>query len=91
MCVSYEADPRHAEEIIKQSGAKDMKPVTSPIVKETKDETAEDKVKKIEEMKRLGGKGAGGDGEELSRERVRDYRGIAARGNFLAMDRGDII
>ena len=31
--LSYEADPRHADEIVKQSGAIGMRPLSSPMVK----------------------------------------------------------
>ena len=89
--LSYEADPRHAEEIIRQSGAEGMKSVTSPMVKPDHDETTEDRTNGIEVQKKCGSKVQGGEASDLSREQVRQYRGIAARGNFLAMDRGDLI
>ena len=106
--MSYEADPRHADEIIKQTGAIDMKPVTTPMVKSNIEESTEDKaqaaaIKKMTPKKKKT-KGSydyeyddhedeldAGSAMPLSRERTTEYRGITARGNFLAVDRGDLI
>ena len=52
--IQYEADPKHAEKIIKQTGAKDMKGLQVPIVREDCRETEEQKTKSTEEMKRRG-------------------------------------
>ena len=89
--LSYEADPRHADEIIKQSGAADLKPVTSPMVKVNNLETEDEKSKGIEEQKRKKTKDVPDADQLLNKEQTTQYRGIAARGNFLAIDRADLL
>ena len=52
--VSYEADPRHAEEIIKSTGADKMTGVSSPMVKENFNELDVDKYADIAKRKAAG-------------------------------------
>ena len=67
----YEADPRHAELIVRTLNLNESKAVTTA--------GEDDKEWKLEE-----------DSEPLEGLQAREYRGIAARANYLAADRADI-
>jgi hypothetical protein len=69
--ITFEADPRHAEIIIRELGLAEGKPVTTPGVKAPVDTEEE-------------------EGEELQNAEATKYRSIAARVNYLALDRGDL-
>ena len=92
--ISYEADERHAREIIKQTGADRLPPLKVPISKEDNAETDGEKGKDIRERK---ARGELGKRREVDAARILDsqestrYRAIAARANYLAIDRGDIM
>ena len=68
--ISYEADEKHAKQIIEDLGLKGASPVTTPIIR----------------------KGAGQEEntEELTKEEAKRFRGIAARINYIALDRADL-
>ena len=78
--IEYEADQRHAEIIVDQLQVKDKMPYKVPYEKPTKEEGA------------TGATGATAtkEEEELGAEAATLYRGIAARANYLAIDRPDI-
>ena len=52
--VSYEVDPRHAEDIIKSTGADKLTAVRSPMVKEYSTETDNDKTADIDNKRSRG-------------------------------------
>jgi len=74
--LSYEADPRHAEDFIKElgletePGSAPVKGVVTPCVKPTPEQLNSDK--------------------PLPAHKVGHFRGLAARANYLAADRPDI-
>jgi len=68
--LEYEADPRQAEQLIRDMGMSWSKPVGTPGVKVTSEQLAEDR--------------------DLSHQRQRPYRGVAARANYLSADRPDM-
>jgi len=70
--ICMEADPRHAEIIVKHLQSKDCAPSTAT------NERINPKVSIYEDLK------------ELSKEGASDYRAVAARGNYLSIDRSDI-
>ena len=86
--ITYDADPRHAQLLIREIlGEKNNdKPVVTPGVRETVDKE-EDVLKHIQELKK--GK-PDAEGRANSGVVVFRYRSIAARANFLALDRVDI-
>ena len=53
--ITYEADPRHAEIIIRDTGAEKLKTISTPAAKETGRETEEEKRQDLNE-RRLSGK-----------------------------------
>ena len=92
--ISYEADERHAREIIKQTGADDMKSLKVPIVREGSLETEEEKRNDIQVKKKRGmlTKKISEEGSpKLNPTDSTRFRAIAARANYLAIDRGDIM
>jgi len=68
--VEIEADPRHAEIIVRDMGMKDAKALGTPGIKHE----IEDEIWK----------------KPLPPDRVRMYRGLVARANYLSQDRVDI-
>ena len=65
--VSYEADPRHVEAIVRDTGVENMQTLTCPAVKETRTESEEDRREDIfrkKEAGKLGGKIKKRDSEE---------------------------
>ena len=52
--VSYEADPRHAEEIIKSTGAADLKGARTPLIKAARTETEDTKAVDIQAKRSKG-------------------------------------
>ena len=91
--IQYEVGSKHAEKIIKETRADKMKGLHVPIVREDSAESDEHKERSIEEMKRrskLGHK-AEKSGEVLDPRETTRFRALAARANFLAVDRPDII
>ena len=68
--IEYEADPRQAEQLVRDMGMSGSKSVGTPGVKVTSEQLAQDK--------------------DLSHQRQRPYRGVAARANYLSADRPDL-
>ena len=91
--IQYEADSKHAEKIIKEMGADKMKGLQVPIVREDSAESDEHKEKSIEDMKRRSKLGQKDEksGEVLDPRETTRFRALAARANFLAVARPDII
>ena len=90
--ILYEADPRHAELLIKEVLGESPvgKPAVTPGIKVEQDSEALI-MKRIEDIKKQGAKIK--NEEVLTPERKREitqYKSIAARANFLAMDRADL-
>ena len=67
--IEYEADPRHAEQIVRDLDLLGSKPVTAPGLKPTYEQACHSR--------------------PLPPEKMRMFRAIAARANYLAMDRPD--
>ena len=82
----YEADSKHAEKIIKETGADKMKGLQVPIVREESAESDEHKERSIEEIERKSklGQKADKSGEVLDPRETTRFRALAARANFLA-------
>ena len=74
--VTIEADPRHAQLLIRNTGVENKKVVTTPGTKVVEDH---------EQEERHGGEGL------LDARRTTAYRANVARANYLAADRGDIL
>ena len=92
--ISYEADAKHAEMIIEETGAKTMSIVKTPIAREEGVESARAKEEDVLRRKRsgtLGKKTEGNEDQSLGKASVSKYRAIAARANYLAADRPDIM
>ena len=91
--VSCEADTKHAQTIIKETGAEKKSAVSTPMVKEST-EGEKEKKRDIEEKRRAGRIGAKtevkGTGK-MSPEDATRYRGLVATCNYLAQDRGDLL
>ena len=91
--ISYEADRKHAEAIIRETGASNL---TSPKIhmsKKSKEEVrskTDDTVEK-RALGKLGMKEQPLIGQILSPAETTQYRALAATANFLAIDRGDIV
>ena len=83
--IELEADPRHAEIVIKELGLEDAKATRVPGTKAPK---GEDKKKGAceDETEDEGPE----EEEDLSPEKATKYRALAARLNYLAVDRVDI-
>ena len=64
----YEADQRHGEIIVRDTGTDDAKPVMTPVAEEKENDD---------------------DGDVLEGGEARWYRGVAARGIYLSLDRPD--
>ena len=92
--IANEADPRHAEVIIRDSGAENLKTIPTPAMKETgreKDEVNGQDLNGCRWSGKLGGKSDDDDnGDTLSADEATTYWRIAARANFVAQDRMDI-
>ena len=68
--VEYDADPRHVEQIVRDVDLTGSKPVTTPGLKPTFEQSCHSKW--------------------VLPEKMRPFRAIAARANYLAMDRPDV-
>ena len=91
--ISYEADRKHAEPIIRKTGAPTLTSLKIPMSKENKEEVR-DKTDDIVEKRKLGKLGMKEQpliGHILSPAETTRYRALAATANFLAIDRGDIV
>ena len=91
--ISYEADRKHAEAIIRETGASKLTSSKIPTSKENKEEVR-DKTDDIVEKRKLGKLGMKEQpliGQILSPVETTRYSALAATANFLATDRGDIV
>ena len=82
-----------AEIISRETGAEDLKIISTPAAKETGRETEEEKRHYLNDRRlsgKVGCKLDDDDGDTLSSDEVTRYSRIAARANFLAQDRTDI-
>ena len=61
--ISYEADSKHAEAIIRETGAENMSSVKTPMMREDGSETNKSKEQDIRERKRFGTLGKKADVE----------------------------
>ena len=85
--VQYEADPRHAQVLIKELlEGKKKRPVVTPGMKEEHEDTK----RREEGITKVKKEGNGKKNEEEDEVEGTRYRGLAARANFLAADRVDI-
>ena len=91
--ISYEADQKHAEAVVREKGASNLTSLKIPMSKENKEEVR-DKTDDIVEKRKLGKLGMKEQplvGHILSPVETTRYRALAATANFLAIDRGDIV
>ena len=91
--ISFEADRKHAEAIIRETGASNLKSLKIPMSKENKEEVR-DKTDDIVEKRKLGKFGMKEQpliGQMLSFVETTRQRALAATANFLAVDRGDTV
>ena len=75
--VTYEADPRHAQKIIRSLNLEKAKGVTTPGTRED--------ARRDEDHEEAQG------GEAVTGAAATEFRGIVARANYLALDRPDIM
>ena len=91
--LSHEADRKHADAIIRETGASNLTSLKIPMSQENKEEE-QDKTDDIVEKRKLGKLGMKEQpliGQILSPVETTRYRALAATANFLATDRGDIV
>ena len=90
--ISYEADQKHAEAIVRETGAFNLTSFKITMSKENKE--VRDKTDDIVEKRRLGKLGMKEQplvGQILNLVETTRRRALAASANFLALDRGDIV
>ena len=91
--IFYEADQKHAEAIVRETGASNLTSLKITMSKENKEEMR-DKTDDIVEKRKLGKLGMKEQplvGQILSLVETTRYRALAATANFLAIDRVDIV
>ena len=90
--ISYEADQKHAEAIIRDTRASNLTPFQIPMSKESKDEVRDKTDDSVENRKleKLGMKEQP-LGQILSPAETTRKRALAATANFLAIDTGEIM
>ena len=90
--ISYEADPRHAQAIVRAAGVESESPAATPGVKATKVESEDDKARDISKKKKAGKlhEQLKIDGEPLVGYEATRFRAVVSRGNDVAADRPDI-
>ena len=91
--ISYDADQKHAEAIIRETRASNLTSLKIPMSKENREEVR-DKTNDIVEKRKLGKLGMKEQplvGQILSPVETTRKRASAATANFLAIDRGDIV
>ncbi len=93
--LELEADPRHAELVVRALGLEAAKPSPTPGTKATKKSTVRDKLQNDAEAEgeEEDEEGAGDEEEgpeELAQGEAKEYRAIVARLNYIASDRPDI-
>ena len=85
--VTYEADPRHAEILIRELQLEGSKPVTTPGARE---DVGKASVVMVDDAGRAVNLANESSGPDLSKADATKYRGLAARANYLAQDRLDV-
>ena len=91
--ISCEADQKHAEAIIRETGESNWTSLKIHMSKESKDEVRH-KTDEIVEKRKLGKLGMKEQpliGQILSPSVTTRHRALAAAANFLTIDRGDIV
>jgi len=92
--LELEADPRHAELVVRALGLETAKPSPTPGTKATKKTAMRANLQddaEVEEEEEGEGAGDEEDGqEELAQGEAKEYRAIVARLNYIASDRPDI-
>ena len=91
--IFYEADQKHAEAIVRETGASNLTSLKIHMSKESKEEVR-DKTDDIVEKRKLGKLGMKEQplvGQILRLVETTRYRALAATASFLAIDRGDIV
>ena len=91
--ISYEADRKHAEAIIRETGASNLTSFQITMSKENK-EVRDKKTDDIVEKRKLGKLGMKEQpliGQILSLVETTRYGALAATAKFLAIDRGDTV
>jgi hypothetical protein len=92
--LELEADPRHAELVVRALGLQTAKPSPTPGTKATKKPAMRANLQddaEVEEEEEGEGAGDEEDGqEELAQGEAKEYRAIVARLNYIASDRPDI-
>ena len=91
--ISYEADQKHAEAIIRETGPSNLTLLKIPMSKESKEEVRNrtDDIMEKRKLGKLGVKEQPFFGQTLSPAETTWFRAMAATANFLAIDRGDIM
>ena len=91
--ISYEADRKHAEAIIRETGASNLTSLKITMSKENKEEVRvkTDDIVEKRKLEKLGMKEQSLIGQILNPVETTRYRALAANANFLAIDRGDIV
>ena len=91
--ISYEADRKHAEAIIRETGASNLTPLKIPLVQREQGGSARQNRRHCGEEKvgKVGMKEQPLIGQILSPAETIRYSALAATANFLAIDRGDIV
>ena len=85
--VTYEADPRHAEILIRELQLEGSKSVTTPGARE---EVGKASVVVVDDAGKIVNLANESSGPDLSKADATKYRGLAARANYLAQDRLDV-
>ena len=91
--ISYEADRKHAEANIRETGASNLTSLKIPMFKESKEEVR-NKTNDLMEKEKVGKFGREGttiDRTDLEPAETTRYTALAATTNFIAIDRGDIV
>ena len=91
--ISYEADQKHAEAIVRETGASNLTSLKISMSKENKEEVS-DETDDIVEKRKLGKMGMKEQplvGQILIPVETTRFRALAATANFLAIDRGHIV
>ena len=85
--ITYEADPRHAETISRDTGAESLKTMSTPAAKETGRETEEEKRQVLQERRLSGKLGSKmndkAEDEVLSADEVARYKEDCGAGKLL--------
>ena len=91
--ISCEADRKHAEAIIRETGASNLKSLKIPMSTESKEEVRDktDDIVEKTKLRKSGMKEQPLIGQILSPAETTRYGALAATANFLAIDRGDIV